>query len=138
VDKPLIYIPALGWVQFESVEELHAKLASGRAALGGADGRTHPSEADDDHGRGQDGGCERLLSADELGQATGTAASWWENAASRGAVPHFKIGRYTRFRYSEVLAGGYLKGKARVLGDAQVSTQSELPAARRLKAKSQR
>jgi hypothetical protein len=48
-------------------------------------------------------GSEPLLDDRGLEAATGVAASWWSAAARRGAVPHYRIGRWVRFRLSEVV-----------------------------------
>jgi hypothetical protein len=103
--------------------------------LGGADVGAPGREADPNRPRGQDAASERLLSAESLAALTDTAASWWESAASRGAVAHYKIGRYRRFKYSEVLGASVLRGKARVIGEPLITPTPELPVARRFKVK---
>ena len=45
---------------------------------------------------------ERLLDAQQLAAVTGVAASFWENGARQGTVPHRKIGRYRRYLLSEI------------------------------------
>lgn len=53
---------------------------------------------------------QELVDANRLEALTGIDASWWSAAARRGDVPHFKIGRYVRFRPSEVLDPEFLRG----------------------------
>jgi hypothetical protein len=47
---------------------------------------------------------EPALTAEQLEALTNVPASWWAEQARKESVPHFKIGRYVRFRLSEVLA----------------------------------
>jgi hypothetical protein len=49
-------------------------------------------------------GVEPLVDAARLGELTGVPGSWWAEQARQEQLPHFKFGRYTRFRLSEVLA----------------------------------
>lgn len=59
---------------------------------------------------------EPLLDAEGIGAATGTAASWWLAAANRDDVPHYRIGRFVRFRLSEILEAAPKIGKRRQVG----------------------
>jgi hypothetical protein len=45
-----------------------------------------------------------LLTADQLEARTSVPASWWETAARRGEVPHFRLGKYVRFRMADAVA----------------------------------
>ena len=62
--------------------------------------------------------AEPLLDAEGVEAATGVAASWWAGAARRGEVPHYRIGRWIRFRLSELLDAAPRHGRARIVGPA--------------------
>jgi excisionase family DNA binding protein len=47
---------------------------------------------------------EELVDVRELARRYSTPVSWWYNMAESGAVPSFKLGKYRRFRLSEVEA----------------------------------
>jgi excisionase family DNA binding protein len=47
---------------------------------------------------------EKLISVKDLNESTGLPVSWWYAQTAAGTVPHIKIGKYVRFRESEVLA----------------------------------
>lgn len=47
---------------------------------------------------------ERLMTAPEVADLLAVPESWVREAARSGAIPHHKIGRYVRFRESDVLA----------------------------------
>jgi hypothetical protein len=47
---------------------------------------------------------EPLLTAEQLEEQTGVPASWYAEAARRGDIPHYRLGRYPRFRLSEIAA----------------------------------
>jgi excisionase family DNA binding protein len=47
---------------------------------------------------------EPLLSPRELAKALGVPVSWVYSQAEAGAIPSFKLGKYRRFRPSEVAA----------------------------------
>lgn len=46
----------------------------------------------------------QILDADGIALRTGIPASWFLEQARRGAIPHIKAGKYTRFALTEVLA----------------------------------
>jgi hypothetical protein len=46
--------------------------------------------------------AEELLSAEQLETRTSVPASWWEQAAREGRIPHRRIGRYVRFKFGDV------------------------------------
>jgi excisionase family DNA binding protein len=46
---------------------------------------------------------ERLLSVGEVAQFLGVGESWVYGAAESNRVPSFRIGKYRRFRLSEIL-----------------------------------
>ena len=76
-----------------SPEVLSEALERGRALVPVADAP-----------RGAMAAPERLLSAGELEQVTSVPASWFEECARQGRLPHYAIGRYRRFKLSEVAA----------------------------------
>jgi predicted DNA-binding transcriptional regulator AlpA len=88
--------------------------------------------ADGSHGRSSEAQLEPLLTAEELGNLTGMAASWWATAASHGSVPSYKLGRWVRFRLSEVLASGATHKGQRIIA-RESHKQPELPVAKRLR-----
>lgn len=45
---------------------------------------------------------EGLLSAEETAKAVGVPKAWLLEAARQGRVPHYRLGKYVRFRLSEV------------------------------------
>jgi hypothetical protein len=85
----------------------------------------------------QGGATEALTDADGVAAATGTKASWWEAAARGGEVPHYKIGRWIRFRLSEVIGHGPRHGLRRVVGKEHKAPAPVIPIAKRLKAQQQ-
>lgn len=44
---------------------------------------------------------EPLLTAEQLGELTNTPASWWLEMARSQRVPHYRIGKHRRFKFSE-------------------------------------
>ncbi len=47
---------------------------------------------------------EKLLGIKEISEATGLPLSWLYTQAAAGRIPHLKLGKYLRFRISEVQA----------------------------------
>jgi excisionase family DNA binding protein len=45
---------------------------------------------------------ERLLTAEQLEEQTNIPASWYEQAAREQRIPSVRIGRYVRFKFSEI------------------------------------
>ena len=45
---------------------------------------------------------ESLVDVKKLEEVYGTPRSWWYTAAEDGKVPSYKLGKYRRFRISEV------------------------------------
>ena len=45
---------------------------------------------------------ERLVGVKELHERTGLQPSWWYAQVAARKVPHLKLGKYLRFRVSEV------------------------------------
>jgi excisionase family DNA binding protein len=44
----------------------------------------------------------RLLSADEVAARLGVQPSWVSKAARANRIPHVRVGRYRRFRWSDI------------------------------------
>jgi excisionase family DNA binding protein len=47
---------------------------------------------------------ERLVSADVIAELLDVPATWVRQSARAGAIPHYRLGRYVRFREDEVIA----------------------------------
>ena len=47
---------------------------------------------------------DRLVSADSIAELLGVPATWVRDHARAGTIPHYRHGRYVRFREDEVLA----------------------------------
>jgi len=47
---------------------------------------------------------EAFVDVKKLEELTGTPRSWWYTAAESGRVPSYRVGKYRRFRISEVEA----------------------------------
>jgi hypothetical protein len=45
---------------------------------------------------------EPLLTAEQIGERMNTPATWFLEQARKDAIPHVKLGKYVRFRFSEV------------------------------------
>ena len=45
---------------------------------------------------------EPFLKVQQLAALTGLPSSWWYARAESGQVPHYKCGKYLRFRWSEI------------------------------------
>lgn len=54
---------------------------------------------------------EQLLTAEQISERTGVQAAWYLEAARKGEVPHYRLGRYVRFALSEVKDKGRRKPK---------------------------
>ena len=63
---------------------------------------------------------EALLDADQAGAQLGITSRWLEDSARAGIVPHYKLGRFLRFRVSEIAT------HCRVAGAPQ-STSAVIP-----------
>lgn len=61
-------------------------------------------------------GDERLLSVQEVADLYGVPRSWVYAQAEAGRLPHFKIGRYVRFKREEI--ADWLAGQRRELQSA--------------------
>jgi len=85
-DRVLIALPDGRWIALEPAQ-LQQALRLG-AELIGAPGTLPDAPA---------APGERLYTADEAAEMTGTQRSWWLRAARRGTVECVKVGRYPRF-----------------------------------------
>ncbi len=47
---------------------------------------------------------ETMVDVKKLEEVYGTPQSWWYTAAEAGKVPSYKVGKYRRFRLSEIEA----------------------------------
>lgn len=54
--------------------------------------------------------AEPLLDADQAAAQLGVTARWLEDSARAGIVPHHKLGRFIRFRVSDVAAHFRIEG----------------------------
>lgn len=45
----------------------------------------------------------RLLDAEEASKITGVPASWFEEKARQGKIPHIRFGKYPRFRMKDLI-----------------------------------
>jgi excisionase family DNA binding protein len=45
---------------------------------------------------------EPLVDVNRVAEVTGTPVSWWYSAAESNRVPHYRVGKYVRFKLSEV------------------------------------
>ncbi len=88
-DRVLIPLPDGRWLGLTLEQFVEAELA-GREFL--------PNPVPDSPINSDDA----LLTAEQLEQRTNVSASWWEQAAREQRVPHARIGRYVRFRWTEV------------------------------------
>jgi predicted DNA-binding transcriptional regulator AlpA len=52
----------------------------------------------------EDARMEPLVDVNVLHEKYGPPVTWWYSAAERGEVPSFKLGKYRKFRISEVEA----------------------------------
>lgn len=54
--------------------------------------------------------AEPLLDADEAARQLSVTARWLEDSARAGIIPHVKLGRFIRFRVSEIAAHCRVEG----------------------------
>jgi excisionase family DNA binding protein len=54
-------------------------------------------------------GTEGLLTAEDIAKAIGVPKAWLLDAARQKRVPHYRLGKYVRFRLSEVAAAAKCK-----------------------------
>ena len=55
---------------------------------------------------------EALLDADQAAQQCSVSARWLEDSARAGIIPHYKLGRFIRYRVSEIVAHCRVEGAA--------------------------
>ena len=49
---------------------------------------------------------EKLLTAEQISEVTGVPGPWFLEQARLGHIPHVKLGKYSRFRLSEIVQHG--------------------------------
>jgi len=59
-------------------------------------------------------GAEPLLTADEAAELTSVPKQWLLEAARKREVPHYRLGKYVRFRLSELADNGRVKAGRRL------------------------
>jgi hypothetical protein len=97
VDRILIPLPGVGMLAM-SREAYAEALAAGAQLAGGS----APSPAG--------AAPEPLLDADQAAAQLNVTARWFEDSARAGIVPHHKLGRFIRFRVSELADHSRVEG----------------------------
>jgi hypothetical protein len=87
-DRLLIPLPDGRWLALDR-ETFAAALSAGAEMTAGA----APSPATS---------AEPLLDADQAAERMNVTARWLEDSARAGIIPHVKLGKFTRFRVSEI------------------------------------
>ena len=82
-------VPSLGF----TVQEFEAGVKRGRELVSTA--TAAPS-----------GAPEPLLTGEQISEVTGIPGPWFLEQARLGQLPHIKLGKYSRFRLSEVVQHG--------------------------------
>ena len=96
-DRVLIPVPGIGPIALTR-EALAEALAAGAELTGQAPSPGSPAT------------IEPLLDADQAGTQLGVTARWVEDSARAGIIPHHKLGRFLRFRVSEIAAHCRVEG----------------------------
>lgn len=89
-------LPDGRWLALDA-EAFAAALAAGAEISAGAT----PSPAS---------AAEQLLDADQAAAQLSVTARWLEDSARAGIIPHIKLGRFIRFRVSEIAAHCRVEG----------------------------
>jgi hypothetical protein len=95
-DRVLIPLPGVGALLLDR-ETFAAALAAGAEMTAGS----VPSPAS---------AAERLLDADQAAAQMNITPRWLEDSARAGIIPHVKLGKFTRFRVSEIAAHCRIEG----------------------------
>lgn len=66
---------------------------------------------------------EPMLDADEAAKRLSVSARWLEDSARAGIIPHYKLGRFIRFRVSDLAAHCRVDGAA--IPGTRLATDSE-------------
>ncbi|MGH9643443.1 MAG: hypothetical protein ACRD3Q_13590 [Terriglobales bacterium] len=98
-DTVLVPLPDGRWLALTS-EAFRAALAEGQHLSASA----APSSAAK--------ATSKLISAEEMQEATGVPASWFAAQARERRIPFHKLGRYVRFNLEEVMACEALQRRA--------------------------
>jgi hypothetical protein len=96
VDRICVALPDGRWLALDR-ETFAAALAAG-AEMMAADSPSLAAIA------------EPLLDADQAAAALSVTARWLEDSARAGIIPHVKLGKFTRFRVSEIAAHCRVEG----------------------------
>jgi hypothetical protein len=94
-DRVLIPLPGVGTLLLDG-DAYRAALTAGAEMTAGA----APSPA----------AAEPLLDADQAAAQMNVTARWLEDSARAGIIPHVKLGKFTRFRVSEIAAHCRVEG----------------------------
>ena len=89
-ETDLIPVPYGSTFLLLPVAEFRAALARGQSLAGAPDMASERAQ-------------EPLLTAQELEDKTGIPATWFLDRARQDRLPHYKAGKYKRFKYSEIL-----------------------------------
>jgi hypothetical protein len=95
-DCVLIPVPSIGVLALTRAA-FEAALAAGAALLPGTSGTSIDS-------------TEPLLDAEQAAPLLGVSGRWLEDNARAGIVPHYKMGRFLRFRVSEIAVHYRIRG----------------------------
>lgn len=95
-DRVVIPLPGIGTLLLDR-EAFAAALAAGAEMAASAT----PSPASV---------AEPLLDADQAAAQMNVTARWLEDSARAGIIPHIKLGKFTRFRVSEIAAHCRVEG----------------------------
>jgi excisionase family DNA binding protein len=96
-DRVLIPVPGVGVLALDR-EVFTAALAAGAELTTGA--TLSPAGSIP----------EPLLDPDQAAEQLNVSARWLEDSARAGIVPHHKLGRFIRFRVSEIAAHSFVEG----------------------------
>jgi hypothetical protein len=96
-DRVLIPVPGIGVLALDR-ETFAAALAAGAGLTAGPS----PSPAAF--------ASEPLLDADQAAAQINVTARWLEDSARAGIIPHIKLGKFTRFRVSEIASHCRISG----------------------------
>ncbi|HWG75369.1 MAG TPA: hypothetical protein VN660_01075 [Steroidobacteraceae bacterium] len=98
-DRILVCLPDGRWLALDR-ETFDAGLAAGASLM-------NPSRP-----AAQATASSKLMSAEEMADATGVPSSWYASQARERRIPFRKIGRYVRFDYTEVLSSDAFNRRA--------------------------
>jgi predicted DNA-binding transcriptional regulator AlpA len=94
--ESLVLVPFGDRVLGLTVQEFEAARERGLALVGSTAAAAPPLGAEP----------ERLLTAEQLSEVTGIPGPWFLERARQGQIPHARLGKYIRFRLSEIARHG--------------------------------